>query len=103
MNSTADGTCYEVKFRFLANNVTIASDATMSQSTSRRILTDVSDASATGTTTSSCIKTSSDSSCPTSTEVTSYNSDNCDGTSCDDEGASYQIIMAFSMIIAILI
>lgn len=29
VNQTADGTIYEIKFKFLANNCTIASDAAM--------------------------------------------------------------------------
>lgn len=66
-------------------------------------MTDVSDASATGTTTTSCVKSSSDASCPTAEEVTTYNSENCVDTSCDDEGTSNQIILSFGIIMIALI
>ncbi|CAD8046737.1 unnamed protein product [Paramecium sonneborni] len=91
-NKTTDGTIYEIKFKFLANNVIIASDAVLTQSSSRRILTDVSDASAVASTSSTCIKESTDASCPTDAEVQAYNSENCSGTSCDDETSSQIMI-----------
>ncbi|CAD8138288.1 unnamed protein product [Paramecium pentaurelia] len=97
-NQTADGTIYQVKFRFIANNVSIASDAVLLQSSNRRLLTDVSDASAVAAVSSSCIKESTDAACPSDTEVLTYNSENCSGISCDVDETSIQVMIGITLL-----
>ncbi|CAD8136583.1 unnamed protein product [Paramecium octaurelia] len=91
---------YQLKLNFLGNKVTIASDATLGETTAARMLQETADdPSVVGSTSVTCIKETSSSSCPTQDQVLTYNSENCAGVSCDDETSN---AMIFKVLIAML-
>ncbi|CAD8145892.1 unnamed protein product [Paramecium pentaurelia] len=92
---------YQLKLNFLGNKVTIASDASLGETTAARILQEAADdPSVVGSTSVSCIKETSSSACPSQDQVLTYNSENCSGVSCDDDESSNAMI--FKVLIAML-
>ncbi|CAD8046811.1 unnamed protein product [Paramecium sonneborni] len=90
---------YQVKLNFLGNIVTLASDASLGQTTIPRLLQEVADdPSVVGSTSVFCIKETSNSTCPSQEKVLAYNSENCAGLSCDDSSNA----LIFQVLITIL-
>ncbi|CAD8138360.1 unnamed protein product [Paramecium pentaurelia] len=92
---------YQLKLNFLGNKVTIGCEAQMGETTAARILQEAADdPSVVGSTSVSCIKETSSSTCPTEEQVLTYNSENCSGVSCDDDESSNAMI--FKVVITML-